>query len=67
MMYLNTICSRVELTKTAHIPRLWVVSSKTGPRILVSYLIQNPKAIRLKVNECRALPRPPRPPKAPVR
>jgi hypothetical protein len=29
----------------------------------VSYLIQNPNAIRLKVNRCRALPSPPRFPK----
>jgi hypothetical protein len=35
-------------------------------RFRVSYLIQIPKAIRLKVNRCRVLSSPP-PPKAPVR
>jgi hypothetical protein len=33
-------------------------------QLLVSYLIQNPKAIRLKVNRCRALPSPPASPSA---
>jgi hypothetical protein len=56
---LDTICSGVELCRTAHIPRLWITSSKGRPRILMSYLTQNPKAIRLKVNKCRARQRGP--------
>jgi hypothetical protein len=60
-MCLITLCSRVELCKTAHFASLWI----TGlPAILVSYLIQLPKAIRLKVNRCRALSKPPRSPSA---
>jgi hypothetical protein len=58
---LTTLCSRVELCKTAHFRGRWITSSKTGPRIFVSYLRQIPKAIRLKVNTCRALSKPPPP------
>ena len=61
MMYLNTICSHVELSKRRHFSDCGQSALKRRPRIRVSYLIQIRKAIRLTLNRCRALssPRPP--------
>jgi len=40
VMYVNTICSYVQLSKTAHFHVVWIIGPKKGePRILVSYLI----------------------------
>ena len=64
--------NEVSLFKTDHSenqegPLVWKwASTQNGSRILVSYLIQNPKTIWLKVNKCRALSSPPAP-QAPVR
>ena len=60
VMYVNTICSYVQLSKTAHFHVVWIIGPKKGePRILVSYLIQIPKAIPAQVTDAECFPPPP--------
>jgi hypothetical protein len=58
VMYVNTICSYVQLSKTAHFHVVWIIGPKKGePRILVSYLIQIPRGFdRGQAERGKALP-----------